>query len=109
MKLGRSLRDALTARRIPRSNYIGHGTGFDVRSDLGTLNMSDVPVAMIEIGNMRNARRRPPDDAQEGPRPLRQRGRGGDPVVPRALGLAVHLVLRRLRAGAYDDLVDVHV
>ena len=31
------------------------GTGLDIRSDLGTLNMSDVPVAMIEIGNMRNA------------------------------------------------------
>ncbi len=56
LRLGTALRDALTARRIPRSNYIGHGTGLDVRSDLGTLNMSDVPVAMIEIGNMRNAR-----------------------------------------------------
>ena len=55
LRLGTALRDALTARRIPRSNYIGHGTGLDVRSDLGTLNMSDVPVAMIEIGNMRNA------------------------------------------------------
>jgi N-acetylmuramoyl-L-alanine amidase len=27
----------------------------NVRSDLGTLNMSDVPIAMIEIGNMRNS------------------------------------------------------
>ena len=27
----------------------------NVRSDLGTLNMSDVPVAMVEIGNMRNS------------------------------------------------------
>jgi N-acetylmuramoyl-L-alanine amidase len=56
LKLGRLLRDALTARHVPRSNYIGHGTALDIRSDLGTLNMSDVPVAMIEIGNMRNAR-----------------------------------------------------
>ena len=55
LRLGRLLRDALTARHVPRSNYIGHGTGLDIRSDLGTLNMSDVPVAMIEIGNMRNA------------------------------------------------------
>ncbi len=55
LRLGKLLRDALTARHLPRSNYIGHGTGLDVRSDLGTLNMSDVPVAMIEIGNMRNA------------------------------------------------------
>jgi N-acetylmuramoyl-L-alanine amidase len=55
LKLGHLLRDALTARHVPRSNYIGGGTGLDIRSDLGTLNMSDVPVAMIEIGNMRNA------------------------------------------------------
>ena len=55
-RLGDALRDALTARRIPRSNYVAGGTGLDVRSDLGTLNMSDVPVAMIEIGNMKNRR-----------------------------------------------------
>jgi N-acetylmuramoyl-L-alanine amidase len=55
LRLGQLLRDALTARKVPRSNYIGGGTGLDIRSDLGTLNMSDVPVAMIEIGNMRNA------------------------------------------------------
>jgi N-acetylmuramoyl-L-alanine amidase len=54
LRLGSYLRNALTAYRIPRSTYIGHGTGLDVRSDLGTLNMSDVPIAMIEIGNMRN-------------------------------------------------------
>jgi N-acetylmuramoyl-L-alanine amidase len=54
-RLGRLLRDSLTRAGIPRSTYIGGGTGLDVRSDLGTLNMSDVPVAMIEIGNMKNA------------------------------------------------------
>ena len=41
---------------MPRANYTAGGTGLDIRDDLGTLNMSDVPVAMIEIGNMRNAR-----------------------------------------------------
>ena len=56
LRLGTELRDALTARKVPRSTYVGGGTGLDVRSDLGTLNLSDVPVAMIEIGNMRNAR-----------------------------------------------------
>ena len=54
-RLARLLRNGLTAANIPRSNYIGGGTGIDVRSDLGTLNMSDVPIAMIEIGNMRNS------------------------------------------------------
>ena len=55
LRLARTLRDSLTSAGLPRSNYIGGGTGLDVRSDLGTLNMSDVPIAMIEIGNMRNA------------------------------------------------------
>jgi N-acetylmuramoyl-L-alanine amidase len=55
LRLAKSLRNSLTRGGIARSNYIGGGTGIDIRSDLGTLNMSDVPVAMIEIGNMRNA------------------------------------------------------
>jgi N-acetylmuramoyl-L-alanine amidase len=55
LRLATSLRNALTRGGLARSNYIGGGTGLDIRSDLGTLNMSDVPVAMIEIGNMRNA------------------------------------------------------
>jgi len=55
LRLAKLLRNGLTHGGVPRSTYIGGGTGLDVRSDLGTLNMSDVPVAMIEIGNMRNA------------------------------------------------------
>ncbi|MFI9079589.1 N-acetylmuramoyl-L-alanine amidase [Streptomyces sioyaensis] len=42
------------------SNYIGHGTGLDVRSDLGGLNLSTVPKVFIECGNMRD-----PKDAAE--------------------------------------------
>ena len=55
LRLARSLRDALTALGLPPSNYTGAGTGLNVRDDLGTLNLSDVPVAMVEIGNMRNS------------------------------------------------------
>jgi N-acetylmuramoyl-L-alanine amidase len=55
LRLAKSLRNSLTHGGIARSNYIGGGTGIDIRSDLGTLNMSDVPVAMIETGNMRNS------------------------------------------------------
>jgi len=55
LRLAKSLRDGLTNVGIPRSNYTGVGTGLNVRSDLGTLNLSGVPVAMIEIGNMRNS------------------------------------------------------
>jgi N-acetylmuramoyl-L-alanine amidase len=36
------------------SNYVGHGTGLDVRADLGGLNMSKVPKVFIECANMRD-------------------------------------------------------
>ncbi|MEV4329149.1 N-acetylmuramoyl-L-alanine amidase [Streptomyces sp. NPDC049597] len=37
------------------SNYVGGGTGLDVRGDLGGLNLSTVPKVFIECGNMRDA------------------------------------------------------
>ena len=36
------------------ANYIAGGDGLDVRADLGTLNLSDVPTVMVELGNMRS-------------------------------------------------------
>lgn len=39
---------------MPRSNYIGSGTGLNTRSDLGTLNFSQRPAVLIEMGNMMN-------------------------------------------------------
>ncbi|MFF0445108.1 N-acetylmuramoyl-L-alanine amidase [Streptomyces sp. NPDC004609] len=36
------------------SNYVGGGTGLDVRRDLGGLNLSTVPKVFIECGNMRD-------------------------------------------------------
>ena len=46
------VRAGLDSVGLPRSNqYAG---GLSTRSDLGTLNWSDVPVAMVELGNMRN-------------------------------------------------------
>ncbi|MFF0478586.1 N-acetylmuramoyl-L-alanine amidase [Streptomyces sp. NPDC004284] len=41
------------------ANYIGDGTGLDVRNDLGGLNLSTVPKVFVECGNMRD-----PKDAQ---------------------------------------------
>ncbi|MFI1655553.1 N-acetylmuramoyl-L-alanine amidase [Streptomyces sp. NPDC020472] len=41
------------------ANYIGSGTGLDVRDDLGGLNLSTVPKVFVECGNMRD-----PEDAQ---------------------------------------------
>lgn len=55
LRLARALRAGLDAKGIPRSTYVGDGTALSIRSDLGTLNLSDVPVAMLELGNMRNA------------------------------------------------------
>ncbi|MEU2419576.1 N-acetylmuramoyl-L-alanine amidase [Streptomyces sp. NPDC007851] len=38
------------------SNYVGGGTGLDVRKDLGGLNLSTVPKVFIECGNMRDSK-----------------------------------------------------
>ncbi|MEV5958588.1 N-acetylmuramoyl-L-alanine amidase [Streptomyces sp. NPDC051987] len=37
------------------ANYVGGGTGLDVRKDLGGLNLSTVPKVFIECGNMRDS------------------------------------------------------
>ncbi|MEU9188111.1 N-acetylmuramoyl-L-alanine amidase [Streptomyces sp. NPDC048484] len=54
--LGERIADAF--RRTtgsPPSNYVGDGTGLDVRKDLGGLNLSTVPKVFIECGNMRDS------------------------------------------------------
>ena len=55
LALAKDLRAGLVKHGFARSSYIGHGTALSVRSDLATLNLSTVPVAMIEVGNMRNS------------------------------------------------------
>jgi N-acetylmuramoyl-L-alanine amidase len=47
-------RAALVRKGFPRANYIAGGDGLDFRSDLGTLNLSDVPTVMVECGNMKS-------------------------------------------------------
>jgi N-acetylmuramoyl-L-alanine amidase len=54
-RLAVDARAALRARGLPVANYIAGGDGLDFRSDLGTLNLSDIPTVMVELGNMRNA------------------------------------------------------
>ncbi|MEV6393722.1 N-acetylmuramoyl-L-alanine amidase [Streptomyces sp. NPDC051907] len=44
----------LAATGSAPSNYVGSGTGLDVRKDLGGLNLSTVPKVFIECGNMRD-------------------------------------------------------
>ena len=48
-------RAALEAKGFEVANYIAGGDGLDERSDLGTLNLSDVPTVMVELGNMRDS------------------------------------------------------
>lgn len=53
--LGRLLRDAFRDHTdMPVSNYLGVD-GIAVRTDLGGLNLSNVPKVFVECGNMRNA------------------------------------------------------
>ena len=54
-RLARALRDGLADKNLPIANYYATN-GLITRTDLGTLNWSDVPIAMVEMGNMRNAR-----------------------------------------------------
>ncbi|CAI9403447.1 N-acetylmuramoyl-L-alanine amidase family protein [Nocardioides sp. T2.26MG-1] len=55
-RLALDTRAELRARGLPVANYIAGGDGLDFRADLGTLNLSDVPTVMVELGNMRNPR-----------------------------------------------------
>ncbi len=53
-RLATSVKAGLLAAGIPVANYYT-STGIKARLDLGTFNMSDVPVVMVELGNMKNA------------------------------------------------------
>jgi N-acetylmuramoyl-L-alanine amidase len=53
-RLAVSMRSSLRTRGLPVANYIAGGDGLDFRSDLGTLNLSDVPTVLVELCNMRN-------------------------------------------------------
>ncbi|MDP2775072.1 MAG: N-acetylmuramoyl-L-alanine amidase [Nocardioides sp.] len=55
-KLALTVRRALRGAGFPLANYTAGGDGLDFRGDLGTLNLSDVPTVMVELGNMRHRR-----------------------------------------------------
>jgi len=54
-RLASVTKDALTGKGFTVANYIAGGDGLDPRTDLGTLNLSDVPTVMVELGNMRDS------------------------------------------------------
>ena len=53
--LARDVRRGLRRSGVPVAGYVAGGDGIDVRGDLATLNLSDVPVVLAELGNMRSA------------------------------------------------------
>ena len=53
-QLGVAVHSGLATTGAVVANDYG-GSGYSVRTDLGTLNWSDVPIVMVELGNMRNA------------------------------------------------------
>jgi N-acetylmuramoyl-L-alanine amidase len=53
-RLAQVTKNALLKKGFSVATYIAGGDGLDQRSDLGTLNLSDVPVVMLEAGNMRD-------------------------------------------------------
>lgn len=52
-RLAVAMRRALRERGLPVADYIAGGDGLDFRDDLGTINLSRMPVVMVELGNMR--------------------------------------------------------
>lgn len=52
--LARAMRDGLVESGLSVANYYAVN-GLKTRTDLGTLNCSDVPVVELELGNMKNA------------------------------------------------------
>jgi N-acetylmuramoyl-L-alanine amidase len=54
-RLARVARATLGEKSFVRADYIAGGDGLDFRSDLASLNLSNVPAIVVEAGNMRNA------------------------------------------------------
>lgn len=53
LRLAQVVRDALVEEGLPTSTYAG-ADGLDLRADLGTLNLADIPSVLVELGNMRD-------------------------------------------------------
>ncbi|GAA4673131.1 N-acetylmuramoyl-L-alanine amidase [Nocardioides nanhaiensis] len=83
LHLARDVRGSLRRAGLRPATYVARGTGIDVRSDLATLNLSDVPTALVELGNLRDR-----GDAR------RLTSRAGQARHAAALARAVRLHLR---------------
>jgi N-acetylmuramoyl-L-alanine amidase len=56
LRAAKIVRTRLRAVGLPVAGYTAGGDGLDIRRDLATLNLSDVPTVMVELGNMRDRR-----------------------------------------------------
>lgn len=78
------VRRALVTDGFEVATYVAGGDGLDFRSDLATLNLSDVPTVVVELGNMRDRR-----DAR------RMTSDAGQRAYAAALGRGVRSFLQR--------------
>ncbi|MDN5892724.1 MAG: N-acetylmuramoyl-L-alanine amidase [Nocardioides sp.] len=83
-RLALSTRTALRRHGVPVADYIAGGDGLDFRGDLGTLNLSNIPTILVELGNMRS-----PADAR------RMTTAGGRTTYARALVAGARRFLKR--------------
>jgi N-acetylmuramoyl-L-alanine amidase len=81
-RLALDTRSSLRSVGLRVADYVAGGDGLDLRSDLATLNLSNLPTVMVELGNMRN-----PTDAR------RMTSRAGRATYARGLALAVRRFL----------------
>jgi N-acetylmuramoyl-L-alanine amidase len=81
-RLALDTRSALRNVGLRVANYVAGGDGLDFRSDLGTINLSQMPTVMVELGNMRSH-----GDAH------RMTSRAGWATYARGLALAVRRFL----------------
>jgi N-acetylmuramoyl-L-alanine amidase len=51
--LARAMRDGMASVGLPIANYYA-ANGIKSRTNLGTMNLSDVPIVLVECGNMKN-------------------------------------------------------
>jgi N-acetylmuramoyl-L-alanine amidase len=81
-RLALDTRAALRGVGLHVATYVAGGDGLDFRSDLATLNLSNMPAVMVELGNMRN-----PGDAR------RMTSRSGRATYAQGLARAVRRFL----------------
>ena len=53
--LARAMRDGMASVGLPIANYYATN-GIKSRTNLGTMNLSEVPIVLVECGNMKNAK-----------------------------------------------------